>query len=147
MSDFHETLNKWCSCHYKANYKQIFQKYWTVGSYRWLRVNDKNLNFSFCPILMKLRTNNYLAILKQNINKFFKKYEGFARYMWLQVIDGKNVNFSILSDFDETQNKWRSCHFKAKYKQDFHNFWRVCLLQVLTCDWRKKSPFFNCVQF
>ena len=28
------------------------------------------------------------------------------------VIDGKNLNFSILSDFDETQSEWCFCRFK-----------------------------------
>ena len=56
---------------------------------------EKMSIFHFFLILMKLKTNDYLAIPKQNVNKFFKKFELFARYRWLWVIDGKNLNFLV----------------------------------------------------
>ena len=54
--------------------------------------------FQFCQILMKLKTKNVFFIPKQNIEEFFKKAEQFAWYGWLQVIDGKNLYFLILTD-------------------------------------------------
>ena len=54
---------------------------------------------------MKLERNDVLVIMKQTINKILKNIEQLAHYGWLPVNDGKNLNFSILSDFDETQNK------------------------------------------
>ena len=54
---------------------------------------------------MKLETNDVLVIIKQTINKIFKNIERLAHYGWLRMNDRKNLNFSILSDFDETQNK------------------------------------------
>ena len=54
---------------------------------------------------MKLETIDVLVIIKPTINNFVKNIERLARYGWLRVNDRKNPNFSILSDFDETQNK------------------------------------------
>ena len=54
---------------------------------------------------MKLKTNDVFAILMQSINKLKKKLNGARITGELRVIDGKNLQFSILSNFDQTQNK------------------------------------------
>ena len=97
LSDFDETQNKWCFCLPGTEYQQKFQKIWKYHSLQvvteWLM--EKMSIFHFFLILMKLKTNDYLPIPKQNVNKFFKKIELFARYRWLWVIDGKNLNFLV----------------------------------------------------
>ena len=48
--------------------KKNFKNFETLRRYGWL--TEKNSNFQFYPILMKLKTNDVFAILKQSINKF-----------------------------------------------------------------------------
>ena len=47
------------------------------------------------------------------------------------MIDGKNLHFLIVSNFNETQNKWWSCHSKAKYKRNFEKYLMFCSLRVI----------------
>ena len=112
LSDFHETQNKWCSCNSKAKYKQKFQIFW-MFCLLWV-IDGKNVIFYFCQIFMKLKINDVLA----NSNA---KYKFFFNNTLITGDWWKKCHLLILSNFDETENKWCSCHYKAKYKLNFSN--------------------------